>query len=101
MIAEVNEQTTDDVWILYDTGSAVTVCPHGFEEALGTRNDTGGPRCDAATRSAVTLGGRQGGARGDRGYKLQLSVQSGERHQTYRVGCRTLPSKMYNCEIQD
>ena len=37
--AKVGEQPTDDVWILYDTGSAVTVCPHGFQGELGTRND--------------------------------------------------------------
>ena len=39
MLAEVDEQSTDDVWILYGTGSAVTVCSHGFQGELGTRND--------------------------------------------------------------
>ena len=57
MIAEVDEQPTDDVRIMYDTSSAVTVCPHGFQEELGTRNDNGGPRCEAATANAVILGG--------------------------------------------
>ena len=57
MIAEVAEQPTDDVWILYDTGLAVTVCPHGFQEEHVTRIDSGGPRCEAATGNAVTLGG--------------------------------------------
>ena len=57
MVAEVAEQPTDDVWILYDTGLAVTNCPHGFQEEHGTRSDSGGPRCEAATRNVVTLGG--------------------------------------------
>ena len=30
MIAEIDEQPTGDVWILYDTGSAVTECFYGF-----------------------------------------------------------------------
>ena len=55
MIAEVNEQTTDEVWTWYDTGSAVTVRPDGCQEELGTRSDDGGPRCEAATGNAVTL----------------------------------------------
>ena len=48
MFAEVDEQPTVDVWILHDTGSAVTVCPPGFQ---------GGSRCEAAAENAVTLGG--------------------------------------------
>ena len=55
MIVDIDEQPTDDVWILYDTGSAVTVCPHGFQQELGTKNDNGGPRCEAATGNAVTV----------------------------------------------
>ena len=39
MVAEVNVQTRDDVWILYDTDSAATVCPHRFREEPGTRID--------------------------------------------------------------
>ena len=45
---------TDDVWILYDTGSAVTVCLHRFQEELGTQNDNGGLRCEVATENAKT-----------------------------------------------
>ena len=32
MIGEVDEQPTDDVWILHDSGSVVTVCPHGVHQ---------------------------------------------------------------------
>ena len=57
MIAEIDERPTDDVRILYDTGSAVTVCPHGFQEEFDAKNDNGGPRGEAATVNAVTLRG--------------------------------------------
>ena len=55
MIAEIDERRTADVWILYDNGSAATVCPHGFQEELGAMKR--GPRCEAATGNAATLGG--------------------------------------------
>ena len=54
---EIDEQPTADVWILYDTGSAVTACPHGFQDEHGNRNDNGGLRCVAVTWNTVTLGG--------------------------------------------
>ena len=57
MIVEIHERPTDDVWVLYDIGSSVTVCPHAFQEDFGTKNDKGGPRCEGATEHAVTLGG--------------------------------------------
>ena len=63
----MNEQTTDDGWVLYDAGSAVTVCPHG-----GTRMVDRDAR--AATGNEVTLGG--GGAREEREYELQFLFQS-------------------------
>ena len=43
MMVEVDEQPTDDVWILHDTRSAATVCPCGIQQELGARNDRGGP----------------------------------------------------------
>ena len=70
----MNEQTTDDGWVLYDAGSAVTVCPHGFQEELDTRHENGRPRCEAATGNAVILGGE--GAREEREYELQFLFQS-------------------------
>ena len=55
MVAKIGERPTDDVWMLHDTGSGVTVCPHGFQEEPGTKNDSGGSRCEAAMGNAVTL----------------------------------------------
>ena len=40
-----------------DTGSVVMGCPFGFPEEVGTRDENGGPRCEAATGNVVTLGG--------------------------------------------
>ena len=56
VIAEVDEPPTDDVWILNDAGSPVTVCPHGFQEELGRKNMVDR---DVKLRrgNAVTLGG--------------------------------------------
>ena len=34
MMAKIGERPTDDVWILHDTGSGVTVCPHGSKRNL-------------------------------------------------------------------
>ena len=53
MMSEIDERRIDDVWILYDTGSAMTVCLHRFpKKELGTNDDNGGPRCEAAFRVA-------------------------------------------------
>ena len=49
------DQVHDDVWILYDTGSAVIVCRTQCQEVTGTRDDATGPRCEASG-TAVTLG---------------------------------------------
>ena len=81
MISEIYEQSTEDVWILRDKGSAATFCPHGFQEELCTGNDYGGPRGDGATGNAVILGERKGNL----GQELQFPFQSGERHPTDRV----------------
>ena len=42
MIGETDEEPTEDVWILYDTDSTVTVVPYEFQEELGARNVNGG-----------------------------------------------------------
>ena len=67
MFPEIDEEPFADVSILCDTGSAATVCPHAFQEELGTRTENGGPRCEAATRTSVL-------------------VQNCGCHQTNRVG---------------
>ena len=51
MITDVSEQTTDDVWVLCDAVSVMTVCFAWLE----TRSDSGDPRCGAAIATAVTL----------------------------------------------
>ena len=60
MVAGIDERPTKDVWILYDTGSALTVCLLRFQEELRTRNDNGGLTCEAVRLRcghAVTPGG--------------------------------------------
>ena len=53
----MNEQENDDVWILFDAGSTVAVCPSEFQEDICTKADATGPKCGAAAGTAVTLGG--------------------------------------------
>ena len=78
MIAEVDEQPTDDVWISYDSGSAATVCheERHWWTAIG----------EAATGKRRNSLRHQGSACGNRGYELQFPVESCDSHRTNRAG---------------
>ena len=60
MLAEVSEVKPGEVWMLYDTGSAVTTCPREFMSELGEDLSRAlDLRCEAATGGAVQFGGRR------------------------------------------
>ncbi len=46
MVTEVTEEAADpdDVWILYDTGSALTTCPAGFQPDVPEEHRDNKPR---------------------------------------------------------
>ena len=94
----MSNQPTDDVWILYDTGSLAKVCPRGFQEELGMRKEWS--PFEAATGNALTLGGAR-----------EVPVEIADANVSFGFGVANLTKRsrsaegllqaVYTCDLQD
>ena len=106
IIAEIDEQQTEDVWILYDTGSSSNSLSSWVPGGFDTGNDNGEPRCEAATKNAVTLGGAREVPMdiSDTNFSFRFRVANVTKpivsaEGLFQAGCTTVISKTGGCYV--